>query len=188
MKRGQRRQSSRLSKWYRWYVIYETVLINALGFVTLFFQCQLQDAEAGFLRRFPEVSSTVADNLFGRYWLKGDLNCAEPAERCLTYMVCGWLMIAGVLQVFINFDGVREQFFRNDFDTPRSIKIVCMLIFFACDWYWVVLMIIYRDVIGWQQIVGSAFDIVIRLYFVTDPSRCFEEDIEDEKSISEQLL
>ena len=38
----------------------------------------------------------------------------------------------------------------------------------------------FRDVIGWQQIVGSAFDIAIRLYFVSDPSRCFASGVEDD--------
>ena len=48
-------------------------------------------------------------------------------------------MIAGVLQVFINFDGVRLYFFPNDGlkVIPRGIKVVCMLSFFVCDWYWV---------------------------------------------------
>ena len=63
----------------------------------------------------------------------------------------------------------------SDWDTPRGMKVACLLAFFLCDWYWVVLMVIYRDVIGWQQIIGSAIDIAIRLVFVTDTSRMFKK-------------
>ena len=33
--------TAELSLWYRRYVIYEAVLVNILGFFTLFFQCKL---------------------------------------------------------------------------------------------------------------------------------------------------
>lgn len=66
--------------------------------MTLFFQCELQDLEKSFQAAHPDVSQTEADAIFGHYWLDGDLNCSTPAARCLTYMVCGWLMIAGILQ------------------------------------------------------------------------------------------
>jgi len=66
-------------------------------------------------------------------------------------MVAGWLMIAGVLQAFINFDKLRLKFFPDDglLYIPRGLKIVCMYSFFVCDWYWVVLMYFYRGTIGW---------------------------------------
>ena len=89
-------------------------------------------------------------------------------------MVAGWLMIASLLQLFINFDNVRRKFFGDDWDCPRGIKIICMISFFLCDWYWVVLMISYFDVISINQCVGSAIDIAIRLYFITDSKRMFK--------------
>ena len=165
--------SSKLSPLYKVYVLYECILINLVGFVTLFFQCSLQSLEGRFLNAFPNVSRTAADAIFGHFWLKENLNCATREAHCLTFMIAGWLMIAGVLQVFINFDDFRRLFFGRDADCPRGIKKACMYAFFVCDWYWVVLMIYYRDVIGWQQIVGSAVDIAFRLYFVTNPDRMF---------------
>ena len=98
------------------------------------------------------------------------------------------MLIAGVLQVFINFDGLRKQIFENDWNCPRGLKKACMYIFFVCDWYWVVLMWFYRDVIGWQQIVGSAIDIAIRLYFVTKPSRMFASTTAKSAASSFSLL
>ena len=128
-------ESAELSKWYRRYVIYECILVNLVGFITLFFQCDLQKLEAIFLANHPYVSQKEADTLFGHFWLKGDLNCEDDTARCLTKMVCGWLMIAGLLQVFINFDALRRKVFgATDWDTPRGMKIACLLAFFLCDW------------------------------------------------------
>eukprot|EP01063_Lacrimia_lanifica_P037893 TRINITY_DN792_c0_g1_i1.p2 TRINITY_DN792_c0_g1~~TRINITY_DN792_c0_g1_i1.p2 ORF type:complete len:192 (+),score=56.96 TRINITY_DN792_c0_g1_i1:48-623(+) len=166
--------SAELSTVYRWYVVYECVLVNLVGFVTLFFQCELQAGRAAFLKAFPQWAGVAADSLFGHYWLQGDLNCATPAARCLTYMVAGWLMIAGTLQIFINFDGLRRRVFPGDWDCPRGVKVACMYAFFVCDWYWVVLMWAFRATIGWQQIVGSAVDIALRLAFAAKPSRMFK--------------
>mmetsp|Transcript_12999 Transcript_12999/g.25495 ORF Transcript_12999/g.25495 Transcript_12999/m.25495 type:complete len:212 (+) Transcript_12999:167-802(+) len=163
-----------LSRVYRLYVLYECILVNLLGFFTLFFQCELQGLEQRFLHAFPSTPKWIADSLFGHFWLQGDLNCDTRASRCLTYMIAGWLLIAGTLQVFINFDGLRQRIFRSDWQAPRGLKILCMYIFFVCDWYWVVLMVLFRDVIGWQQIVGSAIDILLRLPFAFKPARMFE--------------
>jgi len=116
------------------------------------------------------------DSLFGHYWLQDELNCDTRSAHCLTYMVAGWLMIAGILQLFINFDNLRQKVFpesNGNVILPKSIKLICMYIFFVCDWYWVVLMVKYKDVIGWQQIIGSAVDIAIRLVFVTNPNLMF---------------
>ena len=168
--------SSELSTFYFWYVVYECVLINLVGFFTLFFQCELQNWENALLKHFPMIPKWMADNIFGHYWLNGDLNCSTPAAHCLTYMVCGWLMIAGILQVFINFDELRKKVFKDDWDCPRGLKKICMYSFFICDWYWVVLMYAYRGTIGWQQIVGSVIDIAIRLIFVTNTNRMFKEN------------
>lgn len=167
--------SAELSTIYRIYVTYECIMVNLLGFITLAFQCELQKLEALYRLAHPAMSQRVADILFGHFWLQGDLNCSTPAARCLTYMVVGWLMIAGVLQAFINFDGLRRKIFPSDVAAPRGIKIICMYSFFACDWFWVVLMIIFRDVIGWQQIAGSMLDILLRLPFAFKPSRMFKE-------------
>lgn len=194
---GEGDNSAELSFIYWAYVIWEAILINLLGFVTLFWQCELQAAEEKFLERFPFVPKIAADNVFGHYWLNDDLNCSTPAARCLTYMVTGWLMIAGLLQVFINFDGLRRSIVRpfyapgkvalQEWDCPRGIKILCMYAYFLCDWFWVVLMYHFRDTIGWQQIVGSAVDIAIRLYFVTKPSRMFKNspahDVDDHHDV-----
>lgn len=78
--------------------------------------------------------------------------------------------------MFINFDGLRKKVFSQDWDCPRGIKIACMYSFFICDWYWVVLMIAFRTTIGWQQIVGSMFDILLRLVFAFKPSRMFKSE------------
>ena len=83
----------------------------------------------------------------------------------------------GILQLFINFDSLRQRFFPKSNDNvilPQSIKKICLYIFFICDWYWVVLMYFYNDVIGWQQMAGSALDIAIRLVFVFRPSLMFD--------------
>lgn len=168
-----------LSAIYWYYVVYECVLINLVGFVTLFFQCELQDLERQAIEANPNSTYTEFEwnSLFGHYWLKGDLNCSTRTAQSLTYMVSGWLMIAGVLQLFINFDGLRQVMFpasNNHQVLPRSIKLICMYVFFLCDWYWVVLMTYYQDVIGWHQIVGSAVDIAIRLVFVLCPDLMFK--------------
>ena len=167
--------SAELSTLYRIYVWYECIMVNLLGFFTLAFQCQLQKLEAWFRFTYPGVPQMAADVLFGHFWLQGDLNCSTPAARCLTFMVVGWLMIAGILQAFINFDGLRQRLFPSDVLAPRGIKIICMYSFFLCDWFWVVLMIAFRDVIGWQQVIGSMLDILLRLPFAFKPSRMFKE-------------
>merc|ERR1711998_94336 len=89
--------SSELSTIYKIYVAWERVAINLVGFFTLFFQCELQAAENQFLDNHPTVTRTQADPMFGHFWLKGDLNCHTREAHCLTYMVTGWLMIAGIL-------------------------------------------------------------------------------------------
>ena len=43
--------------------------------------------------------------------------------------------------------------------------------------YWVVLMYSYRSTIGWQQIVGSAFDIMLRLPFAFRPANMFKKSV-----------
>ena len=156
-------------------------MINLVGFVTLFFQCELQGLESFLQERFPNTIGAmpqwILDTLLGHYWMQDDLNCQTANTHCLTYMIAGWLMIAGVLQAYINFD---TQLLDGAV-VPRSLKILCMHIFFLCDMYWIVLMIHYRDVIGWHQIVGSLFDIFIRLFFVTKPSRMFKNDEEEDE-------
>ena len=91
--------SGRLSQIYKYYLIYECVLINLVGFVTLFFQCELQNVERNFLGHHPNSTTPdwEWDIAFGHYWLKNDLNCDTRSAHCLTYMVAGWLMIAGEL-------------------------------------------------------------------------------------------
>ena len=92
-------------------------------------------------------------------------------------MVAGWLMIAAILQVFINFDDLRRWAFGDsDWDCPRGIKKCCLYSYFICDWYWVILMWDFYAVVGYQQIVGSAFDIALRLYFVYNTDRCFKNN------------
>ena len=167
--------SAKLSLIYRIYVAYECIVVNLLGFFTLAFQCELQRLEARYRVAHPTVSNMTTEVLFGHFWLQGDLNCSTPAAHCLTYMVVGWLMIAGVLQAFINFDGLRKKVFPSDVPAPRGIKIICLYAFFVCDWFWVVLMVVYRDVIGWQQIAGSLVDILLRLPFVFNTSLMFKK-------------
>eukprot|EP00938_MAST-03A_sp_MAST-3A-sp1_P004660 g4660.t1 len=181
MKQSQNKSSSELSRVYFYYVLYECIMINLVGFVTLFFQCELQGLESFLQERFPNTIGAmpqwILDTLLGHYWMQDDLNCQTANTHCLTYMIAGWLMIAGVLQAYINFD---TQLLDGAV-VPRSLKILCMHIFFLCDMYWIVLMIHYRDVIGWHQIVGSLFDIFIRLFFVTKPSRMFKNDEEEDE-------
>ena len=170
-----------LSTIYSIYVAYECILINLVGFITLFFQCELQSLQHRVQDLFPNSTLTEWEweSLFGHYWLKDDLNCNTRSSHCLTYMVAGWLMIAGILQLFINFDNIRQKVFPNtngDIILPKSIKLVCMYVFFVCDWYWVILMVLFRDVIGYQQIVGSAIDIAIRLVFVMNPDLMFKPE------------
>jgi len=175
------KQDGELSPVYWWYVAYECVLINLVGFVTLFFQCELQELEREAIKANPDspYGEFEWNSLFGHYWLRKDYNCNTRSAQALTYMVAGWLMIAGVLQLFINYDGLRQTMFpksNNNMVLPRSIKLICMYVFFICDWYWVILMYYYQDVIGWHQIVGSAVDIAIRLLFVACPSLMFKNN------------
>ena len=106
-------------------------------------------------------------------------------------MIAGWLMIASVLQAFINFDGLRQKLFpktNNNVILPKSIKLICMYAFFVRDWYWVVLMYVFKDVVGWQQAIGSAVDIAIRLVFVIKPSLMFrKEENEDQVNDDRKL-
>lgn len=94
--------SGRLSKIYKYYLLYECVLINLVGFFTLFFQCELQQVEDSFLEH--HLNTTVPrwewNIAFGHYWLKKDLNCSTRSAHSLTFMVAGWLMIAGSFLFF----------------------------------------------------------------------------------------
>ena len=47
--------SSELSEIYKIYVAYECILINLVGFGTLFFQCELQHMEAQFKESHPDM-------------------------------------------------------------------------------------------------------------------------------------
>lgn len=67
--------SSELSTVYKYYVLFECLLINTVGFFTLFFQCELQVLEVEFLKLYPTTNQMLADLLFGHFWLKDDLNC-----------------------------------------------------------------------------------------------------------------
>ena len=86
-------ESAALSKWYTIYVAYECILINLVGFLTLFFQCELQSIAASVKTKYPDVAEWKIDSVFGHYWLQGDQNCSTRGSHCLTYMVAGWLMI-----------------------------------------------------------------------------------------------
>ena len=165
--------SSDLSRLYKAYVLGEAILINVVGFLTLVFQCSLQRLEAAFLHRHPDCPQALADVLFGHFWLRDSLNCDTAAAHALTCMVAGWLFIASTLQIFVNFDSLRRSIFPTDENAPRGVKLICLYAFFLCDWFWVVLMFYFRDVITSQQIIGSAIDIIIRLYFVADTDRIF---------------
>ena len=91
--------SAELSWVYTVYVVYEAILINLVGFFTLLFQCELQGLAAYIKRSYPWIPTIVVESATGHYWLQGDLNCSTPAAHSLTYMVAGWVFIAGVLQV-----------------------------------------------------------------------------------------
>merc|ERR1712070_971740 len=109
-----KQSSAELSTIYKYYVIWECIAINVVGFFTLAFQCPLQTLEKEYLASHPDVPQAQADSMFGHFWLKGDLNCSTPAARCLTFMVVGWLVIASLLQAFVNFDDLRQKFFPSD--------------------------------------------------------------------------
>ena len=68
------KKSSKLSTPYFYYVLYESVLINLIGFVTLFFQCELQRFATFLHEKFPSISLFTIESLTGHYWLQGDLN------------------------------------------------------------------------------------------------------------------
>ena len=100
-----RSSDGELSQIYKYYVLYECVLINLVGFVTLFFQCELQQLEEMVQNQHPNSSMAQWewDSLFGHFWLQEDFNCSTRSAHCLTYMVSGWLMIAGTY-VFTMFE------------------------------------------------------------------------------------
>ena len=148
--------------------------VNVLGFFTLFFQCELQDMSKEYQSSHPEADSLQIESMFGHYWLKDDLNCKTREAQCLSYMVVGWLFIAGILQVFIHFDGFRRRLFPSDSDLPRGIKIICMFSFFLCDWFWVILMYSYIDVVSWHQRVGSWVAIIGRIPFALNTNLMFK--------------
>merc|ERR1712129_220155 len=124
----------------------------------------------------PELEEWKIESMFGHYWLQNDLNCKTRETQCLSYMVVGWLFIAGILQIFIHFDGFRRLFFPNDTDLSRGIKIICMFSFFLCDWFWVVLMYYYIDVVSWHQRVGSWVAIIGRIPFALNTNLMFKSN------------
>lgn len=166
--------SSELSKVYSYFVIYECIMVNIVGFFTLFFQCELQDLAANYHESHPDIPKDNIESIFGHDWLEDDLNCKSREAQCLSYMVTGWLFIAGVLQIFIHFDNFRRKLFPSDPDLSRGIKIICMYSFFLCDWYWVILMYSYIDVVSWHQRVGSWVAIIGRIPFAINTNLMFK--------------
>ena len=107
-------RSAELSTFYRFFVMYEVFMVNVLGFITLMFQCELQDMGQEYHAKHPEMDAFAINSMFGHFWLQSDLNCRTREAQCLSYMVVGWLFIAGVLQVFIHFDCFRRLVFPLD--------------------------------------------------------------------------
>lgn len=154
-----------LSFAYTAFVLFETVMINGVGFLTLCFQRPLQRAARAYRARRPERAAWEVDPLFGLFWTEAD--ATDRLGHLLHLVIAGWLGIAGALQASIHFlPGV-----------PDELKRVCLLVFFACDLFWIGLMASFGDAFKWTHVYGSIFTIACRVPFVVAPALMYHESV-----------
>ena len=79
-------------------------------------------------------------------------------------MIAGWLFIAGVLQILINYHP----------SSSDKLKIYCLYTFFACDLFWIYLMTKYKNAFQKTHVYGSILTIALRLPFVLVPKLIFK--------------
>lgn len=150
-----------LTSVYFAFVIFEIVMINGFGFVSLLFQDKLQSQSARFAERYG-VETWKTDPLFLRFWTT--IDASRRDIQFFHFLIAGWLAIAGVLQASIHFyEG-----------SPNGLKRFCLFTFFGCDIFWIGLMILYREFFKWTHIYGSILTIVLRIPFVIAPTLMFE--------------
>ena len=145
-----------LSAAYTTFVYFEIVMINGVGFATLCLQYPLQRAAQRFLAS-RSVEAWKVDPLFGLFWTQAD--ASDRTIRLLHLMIAGWLGIAGALQACIHLFAC----------VPDALTRACVLVFFACDLFWLALMARFPDVFKWTHVYGSLFTIACRLPFVAVP-------------------
>lgn len=150
-----------LTNVYLAFVIFEIVMINGLGFISLMFQNVLQRLSARFITQNRIQQTWKADPLFLRFWTTVDATCREI--QFFHYLIAGWLAIAGILQALIHFYN----------DSPPGLKRACLFTFFGCDIFWIVLMITHRDLFKWTHVYGSIVTISLRIPFVIAPRLMF---------------
>lgn len=146
-----------LSASYLAFTVFETVMINGVGLVTLLFQSYLQKNAEKYKEK-TGLASWKIDALFGLYWTTTDTS--SDSVYLLHLIVAGWLGIAGVLQAGINFTP----------NVPHELRFLCLYTFFACDLFWIYIMVAYSQCFKWTHRWGSAFTIACRLPFVFVPA------------------
>lgn len=139
-----------LSKPYLNFCRLETSAINAVGFTTLTFQEQLRE-------------NCDIPQLY-EFWLNKPIPETE-GEVVLSFMMAGWIGVAGILQAAINFDN----------NVPAKTKLISLYTFGLCDWFWVLLIIQHFHVFSFYHVVGSLYIIWRRLEYMLNPEKCFIE-------------
>lgn len=152
-----------LSTAYMSFTIFETVMINFVGFLSLLFQPWLQRQSKQFAesRKMQEDTTWRLDPLFALFWTNA--NASDKFIYLFHLIVAGWLAVAGALQGLINFS-----------TTSFELKRGCLYVFFLCDVFWIGLMVAYRKEFKWTHIWGSIFTIAWRLPFVLVPSLMYQ--------------
>ena len=138
----------RLRPGYARFCAFETCAINGVGCTSLVFQTQLRD-----VCPYPGLYE---------YWFSPPIP-ATDTEFLMTFMIAGWLAVAGVLQAAINFDEC----------VPVRTKWTAVVCFAACDVAWIALMIKYTALFSAYHIVGSVYTIGQRAYFLAHPDELF---------------
>ena len=152
-----------LSTPYLIFTLFETVMINGVGFFSLIFQPYLQKTAKKYQEK-TGLESWKIDALFGLFWTTTD--ATSDSIYLLHLIVAGWLGIAGILQAGINF-------FTN---VSFELRLLCLYTFFLCDMFWIAIMIVYSKQFKWTHKWGSVFTILCRLPFVFIPTLITKQD------------
>ena len=143
----------KLSPTYRSFCLFETVAINSIGCGSLAFQNQLRDA-----LDYPGLY---------QYWFVAPIPSTE-AELLLSYMLAGWLAVAGILQGAINL---------ND-HSSKNLKYIALYTFGACDWLWIILIMQHMKLLSLYHIIGTIITVSIRQQYLVAPHKIFDDSLQ----------
>ena len=139
-----------LSKPYLQFCTFETIGINSVGLGTLVFQDQLRE-------------SCPYPGLY-QFWFTPPIPASET-EHLMCSMIAGWLMVAAVLQAFINFDD----------KVPVRTKFAALYTFGLCDWIWMILIVQHFSLISIYHVIGSVFIVYQRLQYMIEPKKILKD-------------